>query len=156
MAHQAPGSGALGGGSQSSINPHGLQTSVLTFLAGLNPPKVQPPKKASVFNLPNAYNVLSDTYRMFSRESLGGKSMRRRDRITGQGISIAEEDLRKQKILFNENLASRGLGGKMREGKPAADWRFEGRQQNIELAKASQYEEKRRWQRGKLHRILFG
>lgn len=148
--------GAFGGGSTQSINPHGLQTNVLNFLASLNPPKVQPPKQASTLNLPGAYNVLADTYRMFSKERLGKKALRSSQRYRGRQIAGAEEDLRKYKILFNEQLASRGMMGKTREGKSAADWRFESQQQKIQLARVRKHEEKSRWKRERLHRILFG
>lgn len=150
------GSGALGFGSKASINPHGLQTSVLNFLAGLNPPKVQPPKKASVLNIPNAYNVLSSIYGAYSKERLGGMTLRRSQRYRGQQISDAEENMRKSKILYNENLASRGVMGMRREGKPAAEWAHEKQAQTIQLARMRKYEEKSRWKRQKLHRILFG
>lgn len=148
--------GAFGGGSTQSINPHGLQTNVLNFLASLNPPKVTPPPKATALNLPNAYNVLSDVYRGFSRERLGGMTLRRSQRYQGQQIADAEEDVRKGKILFNEYLASKGMMGKTREGKPAADWRFEGQERKIQLARVRRHEEKSRWKRQRLHRILFG
>lgn len=143
------------GGSTQSINPHGLQTNVLNFLASLNPPKVQP-KKATALNLPNAYNVLADTYRLYSKERLGGKTLRRSQRYVGQQITDAEEDLRKRKILFTESRARAGMGTTMREGKPEADWMYEGQQRNIQLARTRQHEEKSRWKRQRLHRILFG
>lgn len=148
--------GALGSGSTQSINPHGLQTYLLNFLANLNPPKVQQPKKASAFNFPGMYSDLKSTYGVYSRERLGRKNLRWSQEYSGQQISDAEEDLRKRKILYNENLASRGVGGQMREGKPAADWMFESRQRNINLAKVRRHEEKSRWKRQRLHRILFG
>ncbi len=147
--------GAFGGGSTQSINPHGLQTNVLNFLSSLSPPQVQP-KKATALNLPNAYNVLSDTYRIFSKERLGKKTLRRNQRYRGQQIVDSEEDMRKSKILYNENLASRGVMGMTREGKPAAEWMHEGQARNIELARARKHEEKSRWKRQRLHRILFG
>lgn len=149
------GFGTLGGGSKQSINPHGLQTSMLNFLSSLQPPQVTPPKKATALNLPNAYNVLSDTYRMYSKERLGGKSFRRGQRYTGQQISNAEENIEKYKVLSAEDKASRGI----RPGtgsKTGLDIAIESKQQNVELAKAKQYEEKSRWKRQKLHRILFG
>lgn len=148
--------GAFGGGSTQSINPHGLQTNVLNFLSSLNPPQVTPPKKASVLNIPNAYNVLSDVYRAYSMDRLSGKTLRRSQRIWGQGITDAEEDLRKRKILFRESRAGAGMALTRREGKSEADWMFETRQKNIDLSRARQYEEKSRWKRQRLHRILFG
>lgn len=148
--------GAFGGGSTQSINPHGLQTNVLNFLASLNPPKVTPPPKASAINVPNAYNVLTDTYRLYSKERLGGMTLRRSQRYRGQQIADAEENMRKSIILFNENLAQKGMMGKTREGKPAAEWMHEKQAQTIQLARVRKHEEKSRWKRQKLHRILFG
>lgn len=148
--------GAFGGGSTQSINPHGLQTNVLNFLASLNPPKVTPPPKATALNLPNAYNVLSDLYRGYSRERLGGMTLRRSQRYQGKQIRDAKEAMRKSKILFNEQLAQRGMMGMTREGKPAAKWMHEGQEREIQSARVRQHEEKSRWKRQRLHRILFG
>lgn len=159
--HGNPGTpvyGALGGGSRQSANPHGLKTQMMSWLSGINinPPQTKPSTKQSVINIPNVYNVGSDIFRSYNRERIGGKNVRRDFRMTGQGIDIAQENLRKKKILMDENLASRGIMGKTREGKPETEWMTEGQQQNINLARVQQHEEKKRWKRGRLHRILFG
>lgn len=153
--------GTLGGGSTQSINPHGMTTSMLNWLSNYqqmkqNIPQAQQTLPNTLLNFPNALSFGRDIYKTYSGERLRGRAVDRNFRMTGQGIADAEEDLRKRRILMNENLASRGLMGKMREGRPATMWRTEGAQANINLARTRQFEEKKRWKRGRLHRILFG
>ncbi len=180
------GAGPFGVGSKSSINPHGLKTSSLNWLNKYMQSQAPQSPQYNPYGQ-RAGNMLSFGSSIYSaglRDLISRRNMKKDYRLNRRGIELTgdeididkqrigdwQEYLRKKKILYNEDLGRRGVGGMTREGKSAADWHFENEQSGInratkenklagkrnELATSQNREAKNRWKRQRLYNILFG
>lgn len=130
---------------------------LIKYIQMLQKQKPTVPKKASALNIPNALGVAGDAFNMFAdarSSNLKRRAMSSEFKLGRQRIGIAREDLRKKRILMNEQLAGRGLMGQTREGMPATIWKTQGQEQRINVAEAQQYSDRRYWKKSEKQQRL--